>query len=135
MKKLFILGTILLSTSLFSAGNMGGMMQGGKMENMPMMQGGMQCQCPMMGAGGKGMMASKMMTPEMKKDMQMQKIAIQEKELEISKTLAQDKIDWAKVEQLNRDIAHIRATNETKMMQMHYEMMQNPGPLYEDKVN
>ncbi|MGL4653830.1 hypothetical protein [Cetobacterium sp.] len=134
MKKLFILGTVLFSTSIFSAGNMGGMMQDGKMDNKPMMQG-MQCQCPMMEAGGKGMMTSKMMTPEMKKDMQMQKIAIQEKELELSKALAQDKIDWAKVEQLNRDIAHIRATNETKMMQMHYEMMQNPGPLYEDKVN
>lgn len=134
MKKLFILGTVLFSTSIFSAGNMSGMMQGGKMDNKPMMQG-MQCQCPMMEAGGKGMMTSKMMTPEMKKDMQMQKIAIQEKELELSKALAQDKIDWAKVEQLNRDIAHIRATNETKMMQMHYEMMQNPGPLYEEKVN
>lgn len=134
MKKLFILGTVLFSTSIFSAGNMGGMMQGGKMDNKPIMQG-MQCQCPMMEAGGKGMMTSKMMTPEMKKDMQMQKIAIQEKELELSKALAQDKIDWAKVEQLNRDIAHIRATNETKMMQMHYEMMQNPGPLYEEKVN
>lgn len=111
MKKLIVLGTLLFSAAAFSANhqNSGNMMgSGGMMKGMS---------CPMMSQDN-------MMTPEMKKEMKQKMIAIDEKELEVKKALAEDKIDWDKVGKLNRELADMKADMQTEMMKTHYEMMQ-----------
>lgn len=111
MKKLIVLGTLVLSAAAFSAGhqNSGNMMgSGGMMKGMS---------CPMMSHDS-------MMTPEMQKEMQQKMIAMDEKELEIKKALAEDKIDWDKVGKLNKELADMKADMQTQMMKAHYDMMQ-----------
>lgn len=103
MKKLFIIGTLLLSATSFSANNTNPMAKGGMMQN---------CSCPMM------------KNPEMKKEMAKQQIQVEEKQLELHKALAEDKIDWNKVGKINRELSDIKADNETKMWKMHSEMME-----------
>ena len=36
-----------------------------------------------------------------------------------------DKVDWSKVEKLNKEIGEIRAKMQTEMMKNQYEMMKN----------
>ena len=69
----------------------------------------------------KKMMKSNMMyaTPEMQKNM----IDIEQKQLDIKKAMLDDKVDWNKVEKLNKEIGEIRAKMQTEMMKNQYEMM------------
>ena len=52
------------------------------------------------------------LTPEMQK----QRIAVEEKRLDIKKELLKDKPDWSKVEKLNREIALQQASAKTERM-------------------
>ena len=104
------------------------------MNDMPMMQS-QNANCPtcnnmmqnmtqMPGwKSDKKMMKSNMMyaTPEMQKNM----IDIEQKQLDIRKAMLDDKVDWSKVEKLNKEIGEIRAKMQTEMMKNQYEMMKN----------
>ena len=72
----------------------------------------------------KKMMKSNMMyaTPEMQKNM----IDIEQKELDIKKAMLEDKVDWSKVEKLNKEIGEMRANMQTEIMKKNYEMMKAP---------
>ncbi|WP_438588023.1 hypothetical protein [Cetobacterium sp.] len=106
------------------------------MNDMPMMQSQnnnchnnmMQNMTQMPGwKSDKKMMKSNMMytTPEMQKNM----IDIEQKELDIKKAMLDDKVDWSKVEKLNKEIGEIRAKMQTEMMKNQYEMMKAaPAP-------
>ena len=69
-------------------------------------------------------MKSNMMyaTPEMKKNMS----DIEQKKLDRKKAMLDDKVDWNKVEKLNKEIGEIRAKMQTEMMKKNYDMMKNP---------
>lgn len=73
--------------------------------------------------GDQKLMKSNMMyaTPEMQKSM----IDIEQKELDIKKEMLEDKVDWNKVEKLNKEIAQIKADIQTKVMKQHFEMMKS----------
>ncbi|MEG0069883.1 hypothetical protein [Cetobacterium sp.] len=124
MKKLLVIGTFMISALAFSADTT-------TKDTQNMMNGKMmQCEtCPMMESGqmmGQNkMMGNHMMnvTPEMQKEMQKEMILIKEKNLEIQKEMLENKVDWAKVEKLNKEIGDIKAGMQTKMMKVHYDMM------------
>ncbi|MBC2851858.1 hypothetical protein H5J22_10670 [Cetobacterium sp. 8H] len=124
MKKLLFIGTFIISALSFSADTT-------TKDTQTMMSGRpMQCEtCPMMSSdqmmGQNKMMGKHMMnvTPEMQKEMQKEMILIKEKNLEIQKEMLENKVDWNKIEKLNKEIADIKAGMQTKMMKVHYDMM------------
>lgn len=91
-----------------------GMMKDGKCTKM---ENGMM--------GGKDMMKGGMMnmTPEQKKAMETDMIAIQEKQLEVRKLMNTAKPDTKKIEKLNAEIATMR----TKHMESMQKMMAAPA--------
>ncbi|MCQ8211235.1 hypothetical protein NON08_01455 [Cetobacterium somerae] len=137
MKKYFLIGSFIISAFTFAASHdshqnhsQQNMMND---NNMPMMQSQENCpKCNMMQnmsqmpgwKADKKMMKSNMMyaTPEMQKNM----IDIEQKELDIKKAMLDDKVDWNKVEKLNKEIGEIRAKMQTEMMKKNYDMMKNP---------
>ncbi|WP_297596152.1 hypothetical protein [uncultured Cetobacterium sp.] len=128
MKKLLFVGTFIMSALTFSANTtteetqnmMHGKMMSCTSENCSMMNEGK------MGNKGK-MMDNHMMnmTPEMQKEMQKDNILIKEKNLEVQKAMLENKVDWSKIEKLNKESAEIKANLKTKMMKSHYEMMKS----------
>ena len=132
MKKYVLVCSFILSAFTFAAShdNHQDHIQQNTMNDMPMMQS-QNTNCPtcnsMMpmsgGMGKKMMMKNNMMTmtPEMQKNM----IDIEQKQLDIKKAMLDDKVDWSKVEKLNKEIGEIRAKMQTEMMKNQYEMMKN----------
>lgn len=124
MKKLLFIGTFMISALAFSA-------DAAPKNTQDMMHGKMmKCEaCPMMESdqmmGQNQMMGKNMMnvTPEMQKEMQKEMILIKEKNLEIQKEMLENKVDWSKIEKLNKEIGDIKAGMQTKMMKVHYDMM------------
>lgn len=116
MKKLLVVGTLILSAGAFAAGGHSGHSGNGKKV------AGNNNGCTMMGGKTGGRMMANL-TPEQQKVMQRDMIAIQEKQLEVRKAMAEDKVDWNKVEKLNKEVANLRATHKTQMMKY---MAENP---------
>lgn len=139
MKKYILVCSFILSAFTFSATHDNHQNQQSTMNEMPMMQS--QNGCPKCGSemmknmsqmprwkGDQKLMKSNMMyaTPEMQKSM----IDIEQKELDIKKEMLEDKVDWSKVEKLNKEIAQIKADIQTKVMKQHFEMMKStPTPV------
>ncbi|MGL5208908.1 hypothetical protein [Cetobacterium sp.] len=132
MKKYVLVCSFIISAFTFAAShdNHQDHVQQNTMNDMPMMQSQnnnchnnmMQNMTQMPGwKSDKKMMKSNMMyaTPEMQKNM----IDIEQKELDIKKAMLDDKVDWSKVEKLNKEIGEIRAKMQTEMMKNQYEMM------------
>lgn len=138
MKKYVLVCSFIISAFTFAAShdNHQDHVQQNTMNDMPMMQSQnnnchnnmMQNMTQMPGwKSDKKMMKSNMMyaTPEMQKNM----IDIEQKELDIKKAMLDDKVDWSKVEKLNKEIGEIRAKMQTEMMKNQYEMMKaTPAP-------
>ncbi|MEG0235480.1 MAG: hypothetical protein ACRDCE_22065 [Cetobacterium sp.] len=138
MKKYVLVCSFIISAFTFAAShdNHQDHVQQNTMNDMPMMQSQnnnchnnmMQNMTQMPGwKSDKKMMKSNMMyaTPEMQKNM----IDIEQKELDIKKAMLDDKVDWSKVEKLNKEIGEIRAKMQTEMMKNQYEMMKAaPAP-------
>ncbi|MDX8335253.1 hypothetical protein [Candidatus Cetobacterium colombiensis] len=130
MKKYVLICSLILSALTFGATNSDyeDSVDGSSGNNMPMMQThhNNSSPCNMMQQmpgwkADKKMMKSRMMymTPEMQKNM----IDIEQKELDIRKAMLDDKVDWNKVEKLNKEIGEIRAKMQTDMMKKNYESM------------
>ncbi|MGL5277716.1 MAG: hypothetical protein ACRC8M_01365 [Cetobacterium sp.] len=129
MKKYILICSFIVSAFTFAAShdNHQDHVQQNTTNDMPMMQSqNNNCSTcsnmmPMSGAMGKKMMKNNMMnmTPEMQKNM----IDIEQKQLDIKKAMLDEKVDWNKVEKLNKEIGEIRAKMQTEMMKNHYEMM------------
>lgn len=140
MKKYILVCSFVLSAFTFASSHDSHQThsQQNMMNNMPMMQQSQNANCPtcnnnmmqnmtqMPGwKADKKMMRNNMMmyaTPEMQKNM----IDIEQKELDIKKAMLEDKVDWNKVDKLNKEIGEIRAKMQTEMMKKNYEMMKNP---------
>ncbi|MBC2855566.1 hypothetical protein H3N56_03525 [Cetobacterium sp. 2A] len=121
MKKMLIVGTLVLSALTFAKGHgdMGG-------RNM----GTMTTACNMQGMSGMGKGHSRMiLTPEQQKLRSENSIAIQEKKLQVKKLLLNEKVDWTKVENVNKDIAILQAKQRTEMMKIRNTAMANPMPV------
>lgn len=118
MKKYVLVCSFIISAFTFAAShdNHQNHVQQNTMNDMPMMQS-QNNNCPKC----KKMMKNNMMntTPEMQKNM----IDIEQKQLDIKKAMLDDKVDWNKVEKLNKEIGEIRAKMQTEMMKNQYEMM------------
>ncbi|MEG0134375.1 MAG: hypothetical protein RR476_02695 [Cetobacterium sp.] len=111
MKKMLIVGTLVLSALTFAKGH-----------------GDMACN--MQGMSGMGKGHSRMiLTPEQQKLRSENSIAIQEKKLQVKKLLLNEKIDWTKVETVNKDIAILQAKQKTEMMKIRNTAMANPMPV------
>ncbi|MGL5970531.1 MAG: hypothetical protein ACRCZL_00795, partial [Cetobacterium sp.] len=85
-----------------------------------MMNGNGSMNCSMMdsnGHGGKNGMMGANLTPELRKEIQNNNIAIEEKNLEIKKIMNTDAPDMKRIEKLNSEIFSIKATNKTKMQE------------------
>jgi Spy/CpxP family protein refolding chaperone len=130
MKKYVLICSVILSSLSFAASHDSHQNHSSEnmMDNMPMMQThhNNSSPCNMMQQmpgwkADKKMMKSRMMymTPEMQKNM----IDIEQKELDIRKAMLDDKVDWNKVEKLNKEIGEIRAKMQTDMMKKNYESM------------
>ena len=138
MKKYFLIGSFIISTFTFAASHdshQNHSQQNMMNDNMPAMMQSQGTDCPKCNMmqnmtqmpgwkADKKMMKSNMMyaTPEMQKNM----IDIEQKELDIKKAMLDDKVDWNKVEKLNKEIGEIRAKMQTEMMKKNYDMMKNP---------
>ena len=115
MKKLLVVGIFVIAGISFA--NMHGYMHS-NVNGYDKVNSGM-----MMGSNGmgRGMMGGGMMmnniTPELRKEMQDDMIRIQEKQLEISKTLNTTNPDMKKVERLQNEIIAIRVNHMTKLQQ------------------
>ena len=130
MKKYVLICSFILSAFTFAASHNSNQQNQNTMDGMPIMMQSQNTNCPtcnnmmpMSGGMGKKMMKNNMMnmTPEMQKDM----IDIQQKELDIKKEMLENKVDWNKVEKLNKEVGEIRAKMQTEMMKNHYDMMKS----------
>lgn len=113
MKKLLMVGMLIISAGAFAAPHHT------EQQGMGMGQGMMMDNCQMTGNGKGAQMYNNMMsnlTPEQKKEMQKEMVQIQEKRLEVKKAMLEDKVDWTKVEKLNKEIGEIQAKHKTQMM-------------------
>ncbi|WP_432205026.1 hypothetical protein ACQ9ZF_03425 [Cetobacterium somerae] len=134
MKKYVLICSVILSSLSFAASHDSHQNHSSEnmMDNMPMMTQPQESDCPKCSMmqnmqqmpgwkADKKMMKSRMMymTPEMQKNM----IDIEQKELDIRKAMLDDKVDWNKVEKLNKEIGEIRAKMQTDMMKKNYESM------------
>ncbi|MEG0135287.1 MAG: hypothetical protein RR476_08845 [Cetobacterium sp.] len=115
MKKLLIIATVILSSTVFAAES-GTMMQDGKC-NCPMMS---EMKMEEMGKMKDSMMAN--MTPENKKLMQEHIDAIKENRTELKKAMLDEKVDWDKVKKINESTADHR----TEMMKLMHDVEKTP---------
>ncbi|NME36158.1 MULTISPECIES: hypothetical protein [Fusobacterium] len=75
--------------------------------------------------GFKGGKMFNCLTPQLQKEFRRTNLDIREKEIQVKKLLLDDKIDWNKVEDLNKEIALERAQLKTKLQKYFVE---NPIP-------
>ncbi|MCI6152727.1 hypothetical protein [Fusobacterium perfoetens] len=68
---------------------------------------------------------SNCLSPELQKEVKKTNLEIQEKEIQVKRLILEEKIDWNKVEELNKEIALERAKLKTKMQKYFVE---NPIP-------
>ncbi|MGL4567623.1 MAG: hypothetical protein ACRCU6_03720 [Fusobacteriaceae bacterium] len=61
------------------------------------------------------------LTPEQKIAIEKNKIAIQEKRLEVKKSLLDKNPDWKKIEKLNLESAVLHSKNRTEMQKLKFE--------------
>lgn len=122
MKKLIIISSFIISAISFAAPNNSAAPQGQK----PPMHNEMM-DFPSVSGGKKEFNKMKAMfsklTPETKKEVQKYMIDIEQKELDVKKLLLNDKVDWDKVGELNKEVGDIRAKIQTEFMKAHYEFM------------
>ncbi|MGL6099978.1 MAG: hypothetical protein ACRC0G_10185 [Fusobacteriaceae bacterium] len=104
MKKMLLVGTLVLSALSFS--NMHGKMMNG--QGMMSGKGMMNGNCQMMNN----------MSPEQRMGMEKDMIAIQEKQLEVRKLMNTAKPDTKKIDILNSEIINMRAKHMESMQKM-----------------
>ncbi|MGL4904419.1 MAG: hypothetical protein ACRCZO_13565 [Cetobacterium sp.] len=114
MKKFLLIAVLAVSSVSFAKGHgnnggRNGMMNGNGSMNCSMMDGN--------GNNGRNGMMGATISPELRREIQNNNIAIGEKNLEIKKIMNTDTPDIKKIEKLNSEIFAIKATNKTKMQE------------------
>lgn len=119
MKKYIVLGVLALSAASFAKGNgMGNNGHDGKMNSKRNNKGAMVCPVDGTTMRRDGKMA---LTHEQQKLRTQSSIAIQEKQLAVRKEMAKDNVNWTNIEKLNREMANLRADQQTQMMKFRVE--------------
>lgn len=117
MKKLIVIGVLAISAVGFASGKGNGM-GNGKDSNKAGRQGNV-CQITGQKSTRKGALAS--LTPAQKEAFAKDKIAIEEKKLEVKKLMVSTTPDWKKVEKANLELATLRAKASTQMMKLRFD--------------
>lgn len=82
---------------------------------------GMNMKVGKKGMNKNGMDGRMNLTPEQRTAVEKNRIAIQEKRLEVRKALLEKSPDWKKIEKLNQESATIMAKSKTEMMKLRFE--------------
>lgn len=72
----------------------------------------------------KNMDMRKFFTPDQRIAAEKNRITIQEKRLEVRKSLLEKNPDWKKIEKLNLESATLQAKNRTEMQKLKFEVLQ-----------
>lgn len=144
MKKLLVIGLLALGAVTFAANGQGARQGNGQPNGMTRMEANNGI-CTVTGTTeranqgkfmGSGMKSGKSgrkgsgygmgngyaaLTPEQQKLRTQNSIAIQEKRLDVRKEMAKDNVNWSNVEKLNREMANLRADQQTQMMKFRAE--------------
>ncbi|SJZ52842.1 protein refolding chaperone Spy/CpxP family [Cetobacterium ceti] len=124
MKKLLLIGTLILSVGAFAAGQ-GNNVDGNN--NRGRYYHNHNSNCTMMGEKSykRGNKRHLNLTEAQRKEISKVKIALEEKKLELKKLMLESNVDWSKVEKLNQEMGNISAKLKTDMMKYKYENRQN----------
>lgn len=122
MKKFLILGTFILGTMAFSSPNNNMMNNSNSMHNGNGMHNENMANHNMNNKNSKMGRMESYLTAEEKTTYQKDRLAIEEKNLEIKKLMISEKPDWSKIEKINVEIGNIMAKNRTLMMKKRFEL-------------
>ncbi|MGL4308507.1 MAG: hypothetical protein ACRC0W_00220 [Cetobacterium sp.] len=129
MKKMLMVGLLVLSASVFANGNM---MNGNNNNNSGNGKGwhhNSNCDAMMQNNNHRRNNNKKSgfkfkLNAEQRKEIDKIKIQIDEKKLELKKLMTEDSINWDKVGKVNQDISTVTANLKTKMMKYKYDARQ-----------
>lgn len=124
MKKLIIIGTLILSAGAFANGHWND--NSNNNNQCVGWNNGSRCYTQNNRDNwNRGNKKHFRLTTEQKKEISKVKIALEEKKLELKKLMLENNVDWTKVQKLNQEMGNISAKLKTDMMKYKYENRQN----------